>query len=438
MRRVLACEIRYRFQRASLAHQLWPLSVAGESVCSAGSNGHGKGLASMTRTARTNNTNAGLTAAGLNKNDEFYTQLSEIEAEVRHYRHYFQGKVVFCNCDDPYESNFFKYFAMNFEVLGIKKLIATSYAGSPIQGEQLSLFDIEHIYVEPPPNDRKPYKVEISAIPDANDDGAVDLADVEYLLKHDANVLSLLDGDGDFRSDECIELLKQSDVIVTNPPFSLFREYVAQLIEFRKDFLIIGDQNAITYPQIFTLLKDNKIWIGNENGGTKWFRVPDNYDIKTESRKKIVDGVKYFSMGRIYWFTNMDHAKRHENLILTEPYVPERYPHYDNYDAINVNLVADIPEDWDGLMGVPITFLDKYNPDQFQILGLSGNSDYPTTKTYGRKEKVINGVRHHSNTGTLGCVIRRETFGEGTYFDVGYPVEAVYRRVFIRRIGATS
>jgi len=377
--------------------------------------------------------NAGLTAARTNKNDEFYTQLSDIEAELRHYRPHFKDKVVFCNCDDPYESNFFRYFVMNFRRLGIKKLIASSYSGSPVQGELIPLWDLEGLS-EADAEAKRPYKIEITEIPDANGDGAIDLSDVEHLLRHDANVLTPLQGNGNFRSGECLALLKESDIVVTNPPFSLFREYVATLMQHGKKFLVLGDQNALTYREIFLPIQANLMWLGNDNGGTKWFRVPDDYDIATESRKKIVDGTKYFSMGRIMWFTNMDHAKRHENLVLTEKYDPDRYPSYDNYDAIEVSKVVDIPEDWPGVMGVPITFLDKYNPKQFEILGLSG-SDYPMTKRYRQKERVVDGERQKSNTGTLGCVIRTDSFGAGTHFDVGYPVKGIYRRLFISRIG---
>lgn len=380
--------------------------------------------------------NAGLTAARANKNDEYYTQLADIEAELRHYRPHFVGKTVLCNCDDPFESNFFKYFAMSFRRLGIKKLIASCYSGSPVQGEQLSLYDLEGMS-KVDADAKRPYKIEITEIPDSNGDGAIDLSDVEYLLRHDANVLTVLEGNGDFRSVECLRLIDEADIVVTNPPFSLFREYVSLLVERGKAFLVLGDQNALTYKEIFALISGNRVWLGNENGGTKWFRVPDDYDIKTESRKKIVDGIKYFSMGRIMWFTNLDHAKRHENLILVEKYNPARYPHYDNYDAIEVSRVADIPEDWTGVMGVPITFLDKYNPEQFKIVG-NDDFGFPETKTYGAKTKVIDGVPSRSNTGALRCVLRADAFGPGTYFDVGYPVKGVYRRIFVRRIGATS
>ena len=302
------------------------------------------------------------------QNDEFYTQLNDIENELRHYKDHFRGKVIFCNCDDPYESNFFKYFAMNFNYMGLKKLTATCYAESAVAGEQLSLFDIAGF--EKKSDDKKhPYKIEITEVRDENEDGAIDLADVRHLLKNRKNMLTLLEGDGDFRSPECIKMLIEADIVVTNPPFSLFREYVAQLMEYDKKFLIIGGQNAITYKEIFKFIKENKLWLGIDNGGIKWFRVPEHYDIKTESRIKYENGIKYFSMGSIMWFTNLDHAKRHESITLYKRYSPEEYPHYDNYDAIEVSKVAEIPCDWDGAMGVPITFLDKYNPEQFEIMG---------------------------------------------------------------------
>jgi hypothetical protein len=301
--------------------------------------------------------------------DEWYTQLVDIEAELRHYRGHFRDKVVFCNCDDPYESSFFKYFAMNFNHLGLKRLLTTCYAGSPISGEQLPLFETAGLRDSEPP--REPYKVEIREVPDLNEDGAIDLLDVEHLLRNDANVMTPLAGDGDFRSEECVALLDESDIVVTNPLFSLFREYINLLIDKGKGFLVLGDQNGAKYKSIFPHIVANKLWFGYENGGTKWFRVPDDYEIMTESRKKVVDGVKYQSMGRIYWYTNLDTTKRHEPLTLYKRYTPEEYPTYTNYPAIEVPKVAEIPMDYDGEMGVPITFLDKYNPDQFKIIGIS-------------------------------------------------------------------
>jgi hypothetical protein len=315
-----------------------------------------------------------LARANRAKNDEFYTQLADVEAELRHYRDQFRGKIVFCNCDDPYESNFFKFFAMNFNHLGLKKLITTSYDGSPITGEQLSLLDTEGVPEDTP--EKSAYRVEITEVPDLNNDGAIDLSDVECLLKTKRNVLTLLVGNGDFRSAECTELLEETDIVVTNPPFSLFREYVAQLVRYDKKFLILGNQNAITYSEIFSLIKKDRLWLGYDNGGEKWFRVPDDYEhTTTQSRIRVENGVRFLSMGNINWFTNLDTTKRHDTITLYKRYSPADYPHYDNYDAIEVSRYADIPYDYGGAMGVPITFLDKYNPDQFQILGWTRGSD---------------------------------------------------------------
>ena len=307
--------------------------------------------------------NTNLHRANKQKKDEFYTQLADIENELKHYRKDFRDKVIFCNCDDPYESNFFKYFAMNFNAFGLKKLIATCYSTSPIVYTQLSLFgEDEVVYTE---QTKKAYKIEITEVTDLNGDGAVDLSDVEYLIKNEKNVLTELEGDGDFRSEECIELLKQADIVATNPPFSLFREYVAQLIEYDKKFIIIGNKNAITYKEIFSLIQEEKMWLGYRNiNADMWFIVPKDYECE-----KVVNGLRVkHIMG--CWFTNLDTAKRHEDLLLFRPYSPEEYPKYDNYDAIEVSKVSDIPCDYDGIMGVPITFLDKFNPDQFGIIGL--------------------------------------------------------------------
>ena len=306
--------------------------------------------------------NTALHKANKAKNDEFYTQLSDIEAELKHYKKHFVGKTVLCNCDDPYESNFFKYFAMNFNHMGLKKLIATCYESSPVAGEQLSLFP-----------EKRPYMIEITEVIDENGDGAIDLADVEYLLKSKQNTVRKLKN-GDFRSEECVNILKEADVVVTNPPFSLFREYIAQLIEFDKKYLVIGNQNAITYKEIFPLLKDNKMWLGYHCGDMA-FAVPPYYE-ERETRFWIDGkGQKWRSLGNICWYTNLDHQKRHEKLELYKKYSPEEYPHYDNYDAINVDKLAEIPEDYYGEMGVPITFLDKYNPSQFEIIKFRKGND---------------------------------------------------------------
>ena len=302
--------------------------------------------------------NTSLLKANQAKKDEFYTQLTDIEAELKHYTKHFKNKTVLCNCDDPYESNFFKYFAMNFNYLGLKKLIATCYDSSPIVGEQLSLFPDKH-----------PYMIQITEVIDENHDGAIDLTDVAYLLQNKKNTTRKLKN-GDFQSEECLKLLKEADIVCTNPPFSLFREYVAQLMEYKKQFLIIGNKNAITYKEIFPLIKSNLIWTGCRGfAGGMWFF--SDYEGKTE---KIIDNKKVINVPSI-WFTNLDHKKRHEFLDLYKSYTPEEYPHYDNYDAINVDKTADIPEDYYGEIGVPITFLDKYNPSQFDIIRFRKGND---------------------------------------------------------------
>ena len=303
--------------------------------------------------------NAGLAKANKAKKDEFYTQLADIEVELKHYKKHFKGKVVLCNCDDPYESNFFKYFAMNFNYLGLKKLIATCYDSSPIVGEQLSLFP-----------DKRPYMIQITEVIDENGDGAIDLSDVEYLLKNRKNTIRKLK-DGDFRSEECVELLKEADIVVTNPPFSLFREYVAQLVKYEKQFLIIGNQNAITYKEIFPLIKQNKLWLGKGFKGNVGFFKSPYEDVAVSSQHK--DGM--IRVSGVMWFTNMDYPERHTDIDLYKKYTPEEYPHYDNYNAINVNKTSDIPEDYYGDIGVPITFLDKYNPSQFDIIRFRKGND---------------------------------------------------------------
>lgn len=312
------------------------------------------------------NKNEDLRKANKAKKDEFYTQLSDIEKELNNYRKEFKDKVVFCNCDDPYESNFFKYFAMNFNFLGLKKLIATCYATSPVAYTQLSLFDVERIKIEKK-NTKKAYKIEITEVNDNNGDGAIDLSDVEYLIKNKKNTLTLLKGDGDFRSEECIKLLNESDIVVTNPPFSLFREYVAQLIEYDKQFIIMGNTNALSYKEIFKLFKEDNVRTGYTNFNVgMYFFVPDD----TEKYHKIVDGKKMVRVATSCWFTNLPVKRHNEKLILYEIYSNEKYPKYENFDAINVDSYTKIPKDYDGYMGVPITFLDKYNPSQFKLLGL--------------------------------------------------------------------
>jgi hypothetical protein len=312
---------------------------------------------------------------------------------------------------------------MNFNYLGLKKLVATCYQGSPVLGEefeQLSMFELDG---ETPK--RHPYKIEITEVIDSNGDGALDLTDVEYLLRNRKNALTLLTGDGDFRSDECVEILKEADIVVTNPPFSLFREFVAQLVEHGKQFLIIGNVNAITYKEIFPLIKDNKLWMGYSiHSGDREFRVPDDYPLEAASSRIDDQGRKYIRVKGVRWYTNMDYVERHTDLDLWKRYTPEEYPYYDNYNAIEVSATADIPEDYDGVMGVPITFLDKYNPDQFEILGMCENLDL-----YGLKTRVYT---------TQECRDRYfELLGKkGTYDMNAAGVvngKKVYQRILIRR-----
>ena len=317
--------------------------------------------------------NSGLHKANRAKKDEFYTQLSDIEKELRNYKEHFKNKVVLCNCDDPYESNFFKYFANNFNHLALKRLIVTCYATSPIKYGQLSLLDIDYV------NDKSlssPYKVIIDKVDDINKDGAIGIEDVEEIIKHKENTLTILKGDGDFRSEECIELLKEADIVVTNPPFSLFREYIDQLFEYNKKFIIIGNINAVTYKNVFPRIAANELWLGQSiHSGDREFRIPDDYPIKASGYRIDENGVKYIRVKGVRWFTNLDYKERHEDLILYERYSPEKYPKYDNYDAINVDKTKDIPIDYDGVMGVPITFLDKFNPDQFEIVAFRKGAD---------------------------------------------------------------
>lgn len=302
-----------------------------------------------------------LTAARVARKDEFYTQLGDISKELKYYKPYFKGMVVFCNCDDPYESNFFKFFALNFNSFGLKKLIVTCYNGSPIAGNELEIpFDIP---------DEEPakiaYKVEITEVNDYNGDGAVNLADVQYLIQNNKNVLSKLKGNGSFDSPECIELLKESDIVVTNPPFSLFREYLALLDKYEKQFLIIGNTNALKYKLTFKMFQEDRIRTGYTNFNVDmFFQVPDDW----EKFHHLENGKKMARVSTSCWFTNLPVTKHNEDLILYKHYTPEEYPKYDNYDAINVNTYTDIPCDYYDFIGVPITFLDKFNPKQFEII----------------------------------------------------------------------
>ena len=299
--------------------------------------------------------NKNLHTAKTSKKDEFYTQLSDIEKELRHYKKHFKGKVVFCNCDDPRISNFFHYFSYNFEQLRLKKLITTCF-----KNQNVDLFS----------QNKSEKAIYLEYTGDKNKDNIPNPEEIG--IKH-------LKGDGDFRSQECIELLKQADIVVTNPPFSLFREYVAQLVEYKKKFLIIGNLNAITYKEIFKLIKENKLWLGvSIHSGDREFGVPDDYPLTAASYRIGSDGKKYIRVKGVRWFTNLDYEERHEDLILYKTYDgnESEYPKYDNYNAINVDKTKGIPIDYKRAIGVPITFIDKYNPDQFEILGMSASAGY--------------------------------------------------------------
>lgn len=334
--------------------------------------------------------NKNLNAAKTNKKDEFYTQLTDIERELQHYWTHFKGKTVLCNCDDPYESNFFKYFALRFNQLGLKKLICTCYDGSPVMGSELSLFALNAEGEEK----KVAYKVEITEVTDVNGDGAVDLGDVEYLIKNDKNVLSVLRGNGDFRSQECIELLKEADIVVTNPPFSLFREYVAQLMEYEKKFVIVGNQNAITYKEVFPLIKENKVWLGYGFKGAVGHFVSPYKDTAHAGDHR----AGMIRVSGVTWFTNLEVQRRSEMFDLICRFSSEEYPHYEDYDAIDVSDTFTIPYDYDGIMGVPITFLYYFNPQQFEIIDcrepcirLDILRKMPKFKEYKSRQKMCNG-----------------------------------------------
>ncbi|MFD2550742.1 adenine-specific methyltransferase EcoRI family protein [Bizionia sediminis] len=347
--------------------------------------------------------NKNLHKAKKGKNDEFYTQLSDIERELKHYKNHFKDKVVYCNCDDPRVSNFFHYFSYNFEKLGLKKLITTCYKNQ--SADLFSSNDKESaIYLE--------YN---------GDKNGNNVPDIEEIGIHH------LQGDGDFRSKESIELLKQADIVVTNPPFSLFREYVAQLIEYDKKFIIVGHQNAITYKEIFSLIKENKIWLGfGFKGGAAHFINEHYEDYATATDRK--EGM--IRVSGVVWLTNLDIKKRHEDLILYKSYNEDEYPFYDNYDAINVNKTKDIPIDYEGLMGVPITFIDKYNPEQFEIVTLGiGEDNFTPSKKY---EKFRNPITKEfiSDKRDYLLYVRDEN---GKYLtSEGYRINKVYARVLIK------
>lgn len=295
-----------------------------------------------------------LTLAKKQKKDEFYTQLADIENELRYYRDQFKGKVVLCNCDDPRKSNFFKYFSDNFEKLQLKRLIATCYKSQDV--DLFSQGDCEHA---------------ICQIYEGDRNGNMSVDDNEVSVKD-------LKGDGDFRSAECIEILKQADIVVTNPPFSLFKEFMSLLFQYNKSFLIIGNVNALKYKECFSMIMANRMWLGASiHSGDREFGVPDDYPLEAAGCRVDEKGGKFIRVKGVRWYTNMEYAARHEKLPLYKIYSPEEYPKFDNYDAINVNKTSDIPLDYHGLMGVPITFMDKYTPEQFEIIGCSDNGAVP-------------------------------------------------------------
>ncbi len=337
--------------------------------------------------------NSNLKDSFKNRQDEFYTQLPFIENELKHYKNHFKGKTVFCNCDDPEWSNFWKYFMLKFNDLELKHLVATHY------------------------EEEKP----------------------SYKLEYDGHNITKtkLQQNGDFRSPECIEILKESDIICTNPPFSLFREYIEILLTNKKDFLIVGNQNAVAYKDFFPYISSNTIWLGY-NAGHFWFRVPDWYEEKKTDFKIDEDGVKWRRMGNICWYTNLDIAKRHEDMILFKSYNKEDYPTYDNFEAIEVSKTADIPMDYDGVMGVPITFVSQHNPEQFEILGLSQKYGFglETTKTYDDYREIKEDGTPTGSSGkkTNGNPMIKGKPKKGNYYQLGDEiVHSLYSRIFIRR-----
>jgi len=356
--------------------------------------------------------NKNLHKAKTNKKDEFYTQLSDIENELKHYKKHFRGKVIYCNCDDPRVSNFFHYFSYNFEKLGLKKLITTCYKNQEI--DLFSQNDTEQaIYLE--------YN---------GDKNGNNVPDLEEIGIHH------LKGDGDFRSDESIELLKQADIVVTNPPFSLFREYVAQLIEYEKKFVIVGHQNATKYKETFKLIKDNKMWLGHGfKGGAGHFinKYYEDYATATDKKEGMI------RVSGVVWLTNLEISKRNEELILYKKYNKKEYPKYDNYDAIEVSKTKDIPLDYKEVMGVPITFLDKYNPEQFEIVGMtSGRNEFeavPIKKYVNPKQHNENGTIINGSKANTSSTILYKTIPDGVYYTaddiVGY-MKVLYTRFLIK------
>lgn len=336
--------------------------------------------------------NATLNRAFIVKKDEFYTQYEDVAKEMNKHQEQLKGKNILCNCDDPFESAFFRFFVLNFDKLGLAGLTSTCYADSQIAGQEYPLEEMAGAY-----------KAVVTEIPDETlkrPDGSLDL---EALFAMQGNSLVHLSGDGDFRSEECEALLEEADIVVTNPPFSLFREYISLLGRYEKDFIILGNMNAVTYKEVFPLFRDNKVWYGESiRSGDRKFYVPDGYPLNAASCGIDDKGRRFIRVKGVRWFTNLETSKRHEPIALTCSYTPDEYPQYENYNAINVGRTQNIPFDYDGIMGVPITFLDKYSPDQFEIVMLA-NGNARTNVSSNALTEV--GYRQHpEDRGGVGII----------------------------------
>lgn len=394
--------------------------------------------------------NKDLTNAKRGKNDEFYTQYNDIQKEIESYLEYdanvFRGKIVYCNCDDPFESNFFRYFVLNFNKLGLKQLITTSYRPSPVANTQLQLFGDDKTIIKTKGRPKiTANKFIVSEVHDIDGDGEFNLKDVALQLKNNRNnEWAPLEGDGDFRSDECIELLKISDIVITNPPFSLFREYIKQLFDYNKKMVIIGNMNAITYKEIFPKIRKNKLWLGPSiSSGDREFQVPDSYPLNAVGWRVDNEGKKYLRIKGVRWFTNLDHGRRHQPLPLmtmeenlryskhSEIKGKTAYYEFDNYDAIEIPFTDAIPSDFHGVMGVPISFLDKYSPDQFEILGTSDNGlvDDKYKKTPGLTKEFVDDYYKAGGTGAY-----KEGNPTAGYYGDGV-AKMAYKRIFIKHKG---
>lgn len=343
-------------------------------------------------------TNKGLSKAKDAKKDEFYTRYEDIQAELNHYEEHFKGKTVLCNCDDPFESNFCKFFLKNFNYLQLKRLICTSYGSSLVVGQQLSILDDDNEQVVR----GNGYVIDIKEVPMANGRGVSD-EDIYRLLSSKKCGVKKLKDNGDFRSAECIEYLKQADIVVTNPPFSLFKVYLPQLFEYNKKFIVLSNMNAITYKEVFCLIKENKMWIGNGFNLSMIYKTPYRNELEANRKYVISKGfdpdLGYVKVPGICWFTNLDLQKRHETMILYRKYNPEDYPRYVTFDGIDVNEISEIPKDYAGIMGVPKTFMDKYNPDQFEILGYEREDENIQVGIANMPEEFLRDYRKQGGTG---------------------------------------